>query len=83
MHTAIEIHEIIQKHTNPSEPEFLRISSPVNPEEGWAVELVWAHHDGDIEEEIVCDKDLDVALKKMKELVEKYYDKPTAEIPGL
>lgn len=45
-----------------NEPEIIRISTPINTEEGWLVEEVWLHHDGEIILNRMVDKSLPRAI---------------------
>ena len=57
---AWEVVTRVYKQSNNSEPDFLQITGPLS--DGWKVQHIWGHHDGDIPEYFVVRKSLPHAI---------------------
>lgn len=45
----LEINRLLtQLNLKEADPYYVQLKSPINDEQGWVFELVWAHHDGDV-----------------------------------
>jgi len=81
-----EIFIYLQQHglSSAAEPNSVQVKTPINLEEGWSVEYVWHHHDGDITEQRFNGLDLQECLERMLAwLKEEHAEGPDAVAMGL
>lgn len=61
-----------------AEPNFFRLCTPINDDQGWVIEYVWAHHDGDIVEKMWDNENLEILLAEVKQFIDKELRPPIA-----